>query len=171
MSLPLYGVLTKTLYTAQAHFAARHASVKHKNKLTENALRAVYPRRPCGRKENKRITVPPLLRRFLWPKFRVRPGEQYRPSVCLFDPCLIYQAPRRITVGIQRCEAAKFVAFRRSSTVGLIPSWMPQTSQSVRFGSGFESPLLGPPRSIRCCFCSFNCEVFSLSGQIEARRS
>ncbi len=119
LSLSLYGILTKTLRTAQAHFAVRHASVKHKNKLTENAQAALYPPRSVWAKTQQkraRVSPPPPLR-FLRPKFRGRPGETI-PSACLFDPCLIYQAPRRITVGIQRCEATKFVAFRRSSVVG-----------------------------------------------------
>lgn len=93
------------------------------------------------------------------------------PSVCRFDPCLIYQAPRWITVGIQRCEATKFVAFSQEFS-----RWPygAQISQSGRFRSRsqFESSLLRPPRSIRCCFCSltekcFRCPVRSRRGGAE----
>ncbi len=115
-SLWLYGVLTKTLHTAQAHFAVRHASVKHKNKLTENAKAALYPRDPFQPKENKRNPDFPLFHSAFYGRSLVK--DKGNNTVCLFDPCLIYQAPRRITVRIQRCEATKFVGFRRSSVVG-----------------------------------------------------
>lgn len=63
----LYGVLTKTVYTAQAHFAARHASAKHKNKLTEKRRNSRTLRCPTKRDvdpEDTR-TFPSPTRRFV----------------------------------------------------------------------------------------------------------
>ena len=144
--LPLYGVLTKTRPTAQAHFAIRHASVEHGNKLTENDKTTLYPRGPSRREENKGNLEFPLgpLRFFM---AEVREGDRGNNTVCRFDPCLICQAPRRITGGLERCDATKFVAFRVSSVLGWSWSLDSCISQSaeVQIRSP-ESPLLGPPR-------------------------
>lgn len=133
--------------------------------------RSVPDARVSDKKTGKDHGVSLLPLRFFMAEVGERSREQYRLPVCL-TLVLFIKHPRRITVGIQRCEAIKFVAFCRSSAVGLILPSRAQTSRSVRFRSDFESPLLDPPWSIRCCFCSltakcFPCPVRSRRGGVE----
>ena len=115
---PLYGVLTKTLHTAQAHFGVWHASAKHKNKLTENTKTALYPRGPFERNENQRNPEFPLFHSaFLWPKFRGRPGEQYRLSVCL-TLVLFIKHLDGLRSGYKDARRPSLSPFPRSSVVG-----------------------------------------------------
>lgn len=78
---PLYGVLTKTLHTAQAHFGVWHASAKHKNKLTENTKTALYPRGPFERNENQRNPEFPLFHSAFYG--RSLEEDQGNNTVCL----------------------------------------------------------------------------------------
>lgn len=157
--LPLYGVLSKTLHTAQAHFAVRHASVKHKNKLTENAKITLYPRGPCERKENKRNPQFP----FCHPAFNGRSFEedQGNNTVCLSVWPLSYLSNTSTDYGRNtKMRGDQVCRLSWEFSRRLIPAVEVSNLQSERFRSEFESPSLRPPRSVRCCFCSLTEKCF-----------
>lgn len=168
--LPLYGVLTKTLHTAQAHFAFRHASVKHKNKLTENAKTALYPRGPSERKEKKTSSEFPLFHSAFYG--RSLEEDQANNTVCLSIWPLSYLS----STSTDYCRDTKMRAdqvcrlsyeFSRRLNPA-VDGW----NLSIREIQGWSRGAVTSSPSVHpLLLLFFNWEVFSLSGQIEARRS